>query len=97
MQLDNTDVIHWCILALAAAISCASLALCDGGIEMFDLPVGLSLVCTFISYKYFIVYLPRLNVEFMFLSFEFVIIIFVISKNTVVCVVVVVVVSSQAN
>lgn len=29
--------------ALAAAISCASLALSDGGIEMFDLPVGLSL------------------------------------------------------
>lgn len=29
--------------ALAAAISCASLALCDGGIEMFDVAVGISL------------------------------------------------------
>jgi len=36
---------HCSVVALAAAISCASLALSDGGIEMFDLPVGLSLVC----------------------------------------------------
>lgn len=33
------------VVALAAAISCASLALSDGGIEMFDLAIGISLVC----------------------------------------------------
>ena len=45
MQLDYMNNANYCIVALAAAISCASLALSDGGIEMFDLPVGLSLVC----------------------------------------------------
>jgi len=37
-----------CVVALAAAISCASLALSDGAIEMFDLAVGVSLVCLFL-------------------------------------------------
>jgi len=43
---ESSTIACDCVLALAAAISCASLALSDGGIEMFDLPVGLSLVCS---------------------------------------------------
>jgi len=39
------------VVALAAAISCASLALSDGGIEMFDLAIGLSLVSCLYTFR----------------------------------------------
>ena len=49
MSSSVLDVVH-CIAALAAAITCASLALSDGGVEMFDLAVGMSLVFSFSFY-----------------------------------------------
>jgi len=50
------------VVALAAAISCASLALSDGGVEMFDLAVGLSLVrcqCTSSQSFYHVIYVVQ--------------------------------------
>lgn len=39
-----TNFIVFCITVLASAINCATVALVDAGIEMYDLVIALSLV-----------------------------------------------------